>query len=78
MLLSEQSLRVKNRMREIRTSGSVRGGDGNTPACSACSHDDECAAACRRTEITCSKIVARLRNLFLDLGCRLRAQPGAA
>jgi hypothetical protein len=28
-------LRAKNRMREIRSSGSVRGGDGNTPAYSA-------------------------------------------
>ena len=31
----ERSLRVKNRMRVIRTSGSVRGGDGNIPAYSA-------------------------------------------
>jgi hypothetical protein len=31
----ERSLRVKNRMREIRSSGSVRGGAGNTPAYSA-------------------------------------------
>src|SRR5207249_5357573 len=29
------SLRVKNRMRGIRSSGSVRGGDGNIPAYSA-------------------------------------------
>jgi hypothetical protein len=28
-------LRVKNRMRVIRSSGSVRGGDGNIPAYSA-------------------------------------------
>ncbi|BAR54353.1 reverse transcriptase/maturase family protein [Bradyrhizobium diazoefficiens] len=31
----ERSLRVKNRMRVIRSSGSVRGGDGNIPAYSA-------------------------------------------
>src|SRR3954465_5488464 len=31
----EQSSLLKNRMREIRTSGSVRGGDGNIPAYSA-------------------------------------------
>lgn len=31
----ERSLRVKDRMRVIRSSGSVRGGDGNTPAYSA-------------------------------------------
>jgi hypothetical protein len=31
----ERSLRVKNRMREIRSSGSVRGGDGDIPAYSA-------------------------------------------
>ena len=42
MPLPEQSLRVKNRMREIRTYGSVRGGDGNIPAYSA---GDSCIAA---------------------------------
>jgi hypothetical protein len=35
MLFRERSLRVKNRMREIRSSGSVRGGAGNIPAYSA-------------------------------------------
>ena len=35
MPVRERSLRAKNRMREIRSSGSVRGGDGNTPAYSA-------------------------------------------
>jgi hypothetical protein len=34
-LLRERSLRVKNRMREIRSSGSLRGGAGNIPAYSA-------------------------------------------
>ena len=36
----ERSLRVKNRMRVIRSSGSVRGGDGNIPAYSARRLDD--------------------------------------
>jgi hypothetical protein len=36
----ERSLRVKNRMRVIRTSGSVRGGDGNIPAYSAARQPD--------------------------------------
>jgi hypothetical protein len=31
---------MRNRMREIRTSGSVRGGDGNIPTYSACRQDD--------------------------------------
>jgi hypothetical protein len=38
----EQTLRAKNRMREIRTSGSVRGGDGNIPAYSALLCDASC------------------------------------
>ena len=33
--LRERSSLLKNRMREICTSGSVRGGDGNIPAYSA-------------------------------------------
>src|SRR4051794_38794954 len=32
---------VKNRMREIRTSGSVRGGDGNVPTYSAILHSGQ-------------------------------------
>jgi hypothetical protein len=40
MLFRERSLRVKNRMREIRSSGSVRGGAGNIPAYSAGGLDD--------------------------------------
>jgi hypothetical protein len=35
MLFRERSLRVKNRMRVIRSSGSVRGGAGNIPVYSA-------------------------------------------
>src|SRR3954465_8715926 len=34
----ERTSLVKNRMREIRTSGSVRGGDGNVPTYSAILH----------------------------------------
>jgi hypothetical protein len=38
-------LRVKNRMREIRSSGSVRGGAGNIPAYSAGGLDDRAVFA---------------------------------
>ena len=47
MPLLERSLRVKNRMREIRSSGSVRGGDGDILAYSARGFDDYASLAAR-------------------------------
>ena len=42
---------MKNRMREIRTSGSVRGGDGNIPAYSARGLDDRASFAIGLVEL---------------------------
>src|SRR6266568_966349 len=42
----ERTSCVKNRMREFRTSGSVRGGDGDIPTYSAESERDRLAACC--------------------------------
>jgi hypothetical protein len=51
MPLRERSLHVKNRMRVIRSSGSVRGGDGNIPAYSAEGLDDRAAFAIGLVEL---------------------------
>jgi len=58
----ERSLRVKNRMRVIRSSGSVRGGDGNIPAYSAIGKLDVPPNTIQRDQPIISGITIHLKD----------------
>jgi hypothetical protein len=62
MLFRERSLRVKNRMRAIRSSGSVRGGAGNIPAYSAESGRDRPLRARRIVQLVVAAVGVGLQD----------------
>lgn len=62
MLFRERSVRVKNRMREIRSSGSVRGGAGNIPAYSAEGGGDRPLRARGIVELVVATVGVGLQN----------------
>ena len=73
----ERSLRVKNRMRVIRSSGSVRGGDGNIPAYSARRFQDRACVAARVVELAIAAVGISLEDAAVAGQMGLRMLAGA-
>ena len=65
-------MRAKNRMREICTSGSVRGGDGNILAYSALGLDDRRGLAFAEVELAVTAVGVGLQHSGPSREMRLR------
>ena len=65
-------MRVKNRMRVIRSSGSVRGGAGDIPAYSARCLSDRAGLAVREIELVVAVVGVGLQDARVAMQMRLR------